>query len=160
MIRLTRQTDYGIVLMTLLAADPEHIANAPELAQEARLPQPIVSKVLKLLARDGLLVSHRGVKGGYGLARSPEKISLSEIIFALEGPVAMTECIDGSPGDCSQELVCPVRGHWQVINRAIERALQGLSLAEMARPAQRSLVTLGRGPKAAPALAREVEASR
>jgi len=159
-IRLTRQTDYGIVLMTLLAADPERIANAPELAQEARLPQPIVSKVLKLLARDGLLASHRGVKGGYGLARKPEEISLSEIIFALEGPIAMTECIDGSPGDCSQEPVCPVRGHWQVINRAIDRALHGLSLAEMAQPVQRTLVTLGRGNRLEAPVVTEVEAGR
>ena len=93
MIRITKQTDYGIVLLTHLAANPERQYTAPELAAEARLPLPMVSKILKLLARDGLLASHRGVKGGYSLARPAEEISMAEIIAALEGPIAITECV-------------------------------------------------------------------
>ena len=143
MIRITKQTDYGIVLLTHLAANPEHQYNAPELAAEARLPLPMVSKILKLLARESLLVSHRGVKGGYSLARQPEAISMAEIIAALEGPIAITECISVE-GDCSHEPLCPVRSNWRRINHAVRTALEGITLAEMAHPRQK-LVSLGRG---------------
>lgn len=143
MIRITKQTDYGIVLLTHLAANPEHQYNAPELAAEARLPLPMVSKILKLLARESLLVSHRGVKGGYSLARLPEAISMAEIIAALEGPIALTECISVE-GDCSHEPLCPVRSNWRRINQAVRTALAGITLAEMAHPRQK-LVSLGAG---------------
>lgn len=143
MIRITKQTDYGIVLLTHLAANPEHQYNAPELAAEARLPLPMVSKILKLLARETLLVSHRGVKGGYSLARQPEAISMAEIIAALEGPIALTECISVE-GDCSHEPLCPVRSNWRRINQAVRTALAGITLAEMAHPRQK-LVSLGAG---------------
>jgi FeS assembly SUF system regulator len=143
MIRITKQTDYGIVLLTHLAVEPERQYNAPELAGEAHLPLPMVSKILKLLAREGLLASHRGVKGGYSLARRPEAISMAEIIAALEGPIALTECISVE-GDCSHEALCPVRSNWRRINQAVRTALSGISLAEMAHPRQQ-LVTLGHG---------------
>jgi FeS assembly SUF system regulator len=155
MIRLTKQTDYGIVLLTRMALHPERQANAPELAGEAGLPLPTVSKILKLLAREELLVSHRGVKGGYSLARSPQAISVAEIISALEGPIAMTECIEHSPsaGECAQEPVCPNRSNWQVINAAVQQALYGITLADMAQPLapRPKLVTLGRRPTPDPA---------
>lgn len=144
MIRITKQTDYGIVLLTHLAAAPERHVNAPELAGETHLPLPMVSKILKLLAREGLLDSHRGVKGGYSLSRVPEEISMAEVVSALEGPIAITECIDDQTG-CSHAPVCPVRGRWHRINAALRDALAGISLAEMAempRP-EPKLVTLG-----------------
>jgi FeS assembly SUF system regulator len=148
MIRITKQTDYGIVLLTHLAATPERQVNAPELAGETRLPVPMVSKILKLLVREGILVSHRGVKGGYGLAKPPEEVSMTEVISALEGPIAITECIDDEHSGCSHQPFCGVRGRWQRINTALRTALDGITLAEMAevqRPKQ-ELVTLGRGP--------------
>ena len=146
MIRITKQTDYGIVLLTHLAAQPERHLNAPELAAETQLPVPMVSKILKLLVRDGLLLSHRGVKGGYSLARLPQEITMAEIITALEGPIAITECVDVS-SDCSHERLCPVRSNWQRINAAVRGALEGITLAEMTSvvPAPQKLVTLGSG---------------
>ncbi len=143
MIRITKQTDYGVVLLTHLASHPERQFNAPDLALETRLPLPMVSKILKLLAREGLLASHRGVKGGYSLGRLPEEITMAEVIRVLEGPIAITECIEDS-ADCTHGALCAVRGHWQKINEAVRGALEGLSLAEMA-PRQPKLVTLGRG---------------
>lgn len=143
MLRMTKQADYGIVLMTHMAEEPERLYNAPELAREAQLPQPTVSKILKLLARGDLLDSQRGVKGGYSLKGAPQDINVAEIITTLDGPIAITECID-SPGDCSLEPICPVRGNWQHINQAIRHALENITLAEMTAPAQR-LVSLGRG---------------
>ena len=144
MIRITKQTDYGIVLLTHLALHPERQFNAPDLAGETHLPLPMVSKILKLLAREGLLASHRGVKGGYSLAHPAEEISMARIVAALEGPIAITECV-GVDSDCSHEPVCAVRGNWQRINEAVRGALEGITLAEMAQPLAPKLVTLGRG---------------
>lgn len=150
MIRITKQTDYGIVLMTHLAADPERLYNAPDLATETGLPLPMVSKILKLLTRDGLLVSHRGVKGGYSLARPPARVTVDEIITALEGPVAITECIEHSPGECEHEKLCPTRGNWQLINQAVRQALERITLAEMTVPLpSEKLVSLGSGRRTA-----------
>jgi FeS assembly SUF system regulator len=143
MLRITRQTDYGIVLLSRMAAEPERMFTAPDLAEEAQLPLPTVSKVLKLLARDGLLDSHRGAKGGYSLSRIPERITVAEIIGCLEGPIAMTECIDDGPGACDQEGFCPVEGNWQIINEAIRTALERITLHRMARPLPDRLVQLG-----------------
>ena len=143
MIRITKQTDYGIVLLTHLTVNAERQYNAPELAVEAGLPLPMVSKILKLLARDGLLVSHRGVKGGYGLARPASEITMAAIVATLEGPIALTECIDTAGGDCSHEPLCKVRSNWHRINDALRQALEGITLAEMALPMQPKLVTLG-----------------
>lgn len=144
MIRITKQTDYGIVLLTQMALEPNRQFNAPELAEAAGLPLPMVSKILKQLVRERLLNSHRGVKGGYALARTADEISVAELIAALEGPIAITECISVE-GDCSHEASCKVRSNWERINDAVRTALEGISLAEMARPHAPRLVTLGGG---------------
>jgi len=134
MIRMTRLTDYGIMLLTIFARDAKRpMRSARELAAEARLPLPTVSKVLKVLARHGLLEAHRGVKGGFTLARGPEAISVAEIIGALEGPIGVTECTAHS-GQCGIERHCIVKSNWKKINHAVIDALRGIKLAEMARP--------------------------
>ena len=131
MLRLTRQSDYAIVLMTHFAAIPDKtVQNARDLAASANLPLPTVSKILKALARASLLVSHRGVKGGYSLARKPEGITVAEIIEALEGPIALMECTAG-PGHCEKEPHCQVREPWVRINRAIHQTLERVTLDEL-----------------------------
>jgi len=135
MLRITKQTDYGIILLARLADEPARVRTAGELADATHLPLPMVSKVLKLLARRGILVSHRGVAGGYGLARPPEAVSVAELIDALEGPIALTTCLAHGPGDCDQAGHCPTQGHWHWINAAVHRALQDVTLAQMRRPA-------------------------
>lgn len=145
MIRMTKQADYGIVLMTHMAGDSERLFTAGELAEETHLPAPTVSKILKILARQDLLDSHRGVKGGYSLARDTGAITMAQIISALDGPIAITECIDDTPGECVQEPSCSVRANWQRINDAIRLALEAITLAEMAQPLSPRLVTLGHG---------------
>ncbi len=150
MIRMTKQADYGFVLLSRLAEAPDRVANAPDLAAETRLPLPMVSKILKLLARGAIVESHRGVKGGYSLARPAEAISAAEIVRALEGPVALTVCVEGTPGECDLEPFCNVRGHWQRINVAVEAALADISLAELAAPSRRAtLVQIGRATESA-----------
>ena len=106
--------------------------NAREVAAEAKLPLPVVSKLLKALAREGLLESHRGAKGGYTLARRPESISAAEMITALEGPIGLTEC-SVHPGTCIQEPSCHVREPWQRINRVVRDALTEVTLADLAQ---------------------------
>jgi FeS assembly SUF system regulator len=151
MIRMTKQTDYGFVLLSHLALEADGEANSPELAAETRLPLPMVSKILKLLVRQGLLVSHRGVKGGYSLARPASTITAAEILKALEGPVALTVCIEGSPGECEHEHYCTVRGPWQKINREIFAALEGITLADLVDGSAPRLVRLGQRATAPPA---------
>jgi FeS assembly SUF system regulator len=134
MLRMSRLTDYGIVLLTHLAAAPDHaVHNARELSERARLPLPVVSKILKVLAREGFLVSQRGAKGGYSLARRPEQISVVAVIDALEGPIALTEC-GTHAGACTREASCVVRAPWQQINRAVRKALEGVRLSELSGP--------------------------
>lgn len=134
MIRITREADYGILLMTGLAQADGQPRSAAALAQRRQLPLPMVSKILKTLARAGLLVSQRGAQGGYSLARPPADISAADIIGALEGPIAITECSGESHDGCSRLDHCEVSGHWPRINQVIYAALQNISLLEMSRP--------------------------
>ncbi len=134
MIRMTRLTDYGIMLLTLFARDARRATrSARDLAADAHLPLPTVSKLLKLMARHGLLEAHRGVRGGFSLSRPPEAITVSEIIGALEGPIGVTECSAHS-GACGIERSCIVRSNWRKINDVVIRALRGITLAEMTHP--------------------------
>jgi len=145
---MTKQADYAIVLLTRMASAPELRFNATEIALVTGLPQPIVSKILKLLTRQELLSSHRGAKGGYLLSRSADQISIAQIIEAVEGPIGITECVDDTPGACSQEPICPVRSNWQRINDAVRQALGQITLDEMGQPLSPALVTLGSGSSA------------
>ncbi len=133
MLRMSKLADYGTVVMTTLAREPHRIQSAAEVAGRTGVAAPTVSKVLKILAREGLLVSLRGANGGYRLPRSPAQISVAQIIAALEGPIGMTEC-SAVPGLCSQESCCTVRSNWQKINRMVLLALEQLTLEQMTRP--------------------------
>ncbi len=133
MLRVSRLTDYATVVMTCLAARPEAVLSAVQIAEAARLELPTVSKLLKSLGHAGLVESFRGANGGYRLARPAGRISLAEIVEALEGPLSMTEC-SVNVGHCDHESYCTVRGNWQRINSVVERALRGMSLAEMLEP--------------------------
>lgn len=131
---MTRLTDYGIMLLVGFARGPAgRMRSAREIAAAAHLPLPTVSKILKLLARQGVLKAHRGVHGGFSLARPPKSIAVADVILALEGPVAMTEC-SGRGRRCTVEPFCTVRNNWRRINHAVVVALRGITLADMARP--------------------------
>jgi FeS assembly SUF system regulator len=131
--RLSRITDYGLVIMAHLAAREDGTHSAREVASGTRLPHPVASKILKTLARQGLLVSQRGAKGGFSLSRAAEAITVAEVIVALEGPIGLTECTV-LPGHCAQEPSCHVREPWQRINRVVREALERVTLADLARP--------------------------
>jgi FeS assembly SUF system regulator len=134
MIRISKLTDYGILLLTQLSAEG---ATARDLAKDTGVPLPTVAKILKLLAKHDLLEGSRGSQGGYRLGRPPGEITIAQVVEALEGPIALTECA-GDTHTCGLEATCPVRGNWNRINRAVFAALSGLTLAEMSRPLPRA----------------------
>ena len=133
MLRVSKLTDYATVVMTVLADQPERVHSAQELAERARLELPTVSKLLKQLAHAELVCSFRGVNGGYKLSRAPQRITIAEIVTAMEGPIGMTECSAHS-GLCGHESHCGVRVNWQRINVAIAQALGSVTLADMIKP--------------------------
>jgi len=137
MIRFAKLTDYGLVLMTVMARDPvATVHTARDLALDSHLPLPTVSKVLKQLLQSGLLVSHRGLKGGYGLAKAPAEISVAEIVTALEGPIALTECSTDVTGMCDLEHSCPTKANQRIITQVMRGALEKVALSDLARPLQ------------------------
>ena len=137
MIRLGKLTDYGLVLMTHLAQNRDRsLHTARTLAVESRLPLPTVSRLLKELLQSGLLVSYRGIKGGYSLARKPREISVAEIIAALEGAIALTECSTDISGLCDLEPCCPIKNNQRIISQAVRGALENLMLSDLSQPLQ------------------------
>ena len=138
MIKISRLSDYATVIMGYLAKAPEVRYSAAQIAKETHIMTPTVSKVLKLLNEADLLQSERGVNGGYQLVREPEKVSVSEIITAIDGKPAMTEC-SRVESLCSLDGVCNLQGNWQLINQAIMTLLDNVSLADMNRPLAHSL---------------------
>jgi FeS assembly SUF system regulator len=131
-LRISKLTDYGTVLLAHLATHQTTVLSAAEVAAATGIALPTVSKLLKSLARSGLVTSMRGVNGGYRLARPPQEISAADVIDALEGPVSITEC-SATDGDCEHESVCSVGSAWQRINVAIRRALEDVTLNDLVR---------------------------
>lgn len=144
MIRLTNLADYAVVLMWTMGLKPSEWHSAQRLAQETNIPLPTVSKILNALSHAGLVVSHRGLKGGFELAKGADEVTVADIIEAVDGPIALTNCVTHVPGECSIEHLCAFRPHWQTINRAIRTSLAGITLQAM--------IASARAPAGAPAL--------
>ncbi len=132
MFRLNRLTDYGVVVLSQMSRNPNDLRTAPQISQETAVPLPTVAKLLNALAHGDLIQSHRGATGGYTLKRPAAEISVAEIIQVLEGPIALTACVEGSEHDCDVAALCPMRGNWDRVNKAIYGALSAVTLAEMA----------------------------
>jgi FeS assembly SUF system regulator len=134
MIILSKLADYGVIVATHMAADPERQATAAMLAAETRLPRATVAKLLKALAHAGLVTATRGAAGGYRLARLARAISVAEVVAAIDGNIGLTQC-SVHVADCARTNYCPTRPHWAAINRAVEEALEAVSLDAMISPA-------------------------
>lgn len=135
MIRLSKLTDYAVVLLTEMARQPLAVQTASGLTDRTGVPAATVQKLLKLLTRGQVVQSARGATGGYSLARPADRITVADIIQAIEGPIALTDCVDGSDTICGVERLCPMRGNWGRVNDAVRRALSDVTLADMAIPA-------------------------
>lgn len=131
MIKLSKLTDYAVVVLAQMALSRDTLHSAVFLAEKTGLPEPTVAKVLKLLARGGIIVSTRGANGGYKLAAAPEATSMAAIITALDGPIALTACVHGSDECCTHAVACPVKGQWNPVNEAMKNALESVSLSQM-----------------------------
>lgn len=136
MLRMSKMSDYGTIIMSYLARQrPGVLKSAVEIATATHLGTPTVSKILKRLLHADLLISERGVKGGYRLKHTPLDISLADIINALEDRLGITECSDGST-DCAMRCYCDNQANWQVINQTIKDALNSISLKILSEPVE------------------------
>jgi len=133
MLRISKLTDYGTMILVHLAVHSGPLCSASDVATGTRLALPTVQKLLKLLARSDLVRSVRGAEGGYVLARASTSITAAEILDVLEGPLSITEC-STTDSRCELEDGCPTGGAWQKINRGIRSALDEITLAELAHP--------------------------
>jgi len=129
-LRLSKLTDYAVVVLVRLSAG-EAVQTSPGIAATTGIPEPTVAKVLKALASSGLVASQRGARGGYRLLRPLGGVPISDVIEAIDGPIALTACVDGGAGNCEAEHICPVRGRWDPVNDAIQQALSAITLADM-----------------------------
>ena len=147
MIRLNKMTDYAVVMLSHMAAEGGKVVTAAQLAQDSGVPLPSASKLMKQLNKAGILQSHRGAGGGYGLNQAARDITVAEIVIALEGPIALTACIEGADTSCDAMSLCAMSGYWNQVNRAIQVALEGVNLADMLpapfaiKPASKGLIS-------------------
>lgn len=130
MLRISKLTDYATVIMSFLALDSSRVFSATQIARAIHLSAPTVSKILKMLCEAELVTSFRGTGGGYQLAREPKDITIADVVSAIEGRLAMTECC-AVKNACVLDTLCGIKKNWQVINQVILKALTGLTLFDM-----------------------------
>lgn len=131
MLRLSKLTDYAVVVLVRLSQGAS-CQTSPGIAAVTGVPEPTVAKVLKALAAGGMVTSQRGARGGYILAQPLSMLSVADVVTAIDGPIALTACVEGSTAGCEAECTCPVRGRWDVVNAAVREALSATSLADLA----------------------------
>jgi len=136
MLRLSKLTDYAVVVLVRLSRETG-VQTSPGIAATTGIPEPTVAKVLKTLAAGGLVASQRGARGGYRLLRPLAAIPVADVIAAVDGPIALTACVEGSVVECESQCMCPMRGRWDPVNDAIQQALTNITLADMQDTAQR-----------------------
>lgn len=134
MLRLNKLTDYAVVILVHMAQDPTRRATTTSVAAATGLSETTVAKILKDLGRGGLVRSTRGASGGYVLERDSRALTVRAVIEAIEGPIAIADCVDGASG-CCPALHCTVRGNWDKVNAAVVAALDAVTLHDM-MPAQ------------------------
>lgn len=132
MLRISKLTDYGTVVLAQLASDPSAVHSAADVSEATGIALPTVSKLLKSLTRAQIVRSTRGASGGYQLGRDPREISAADVIDALEGPVSITEC-SATDSHCDYESTCSVGNAWQRVNVAIRHALDEVTLVDLLR---------------------------
>lgn len=138
--------DYGTIVLTTMAKEPERTQSVAEIVSVTGLPVPSVSKLLKIFIRQGLVQSLRGAKGGYKLSRPPAEITTAQIINAIDGPLGVTQCSRG-PGLCGHQPRCPIHGHWHQVSRLMLEALEQISLQQMSEPVVETMSLTNLRPK-------------
>ena len=131
MLKLSKMTDYAVVILADMARQGEVMQSAHSLAQNTKLPEPTVSKILKLLTKHNILTSMRGANGGYKLNKNPKEINMADVIAATDAPLALTDCVEGGSQCCDLAKNCSVKGQWNPVNAAMQSALENVSLKQM-----------------------------
>lgn len=147
MLKLSRLTDYAVVVLVKLA-HAGAVTTSTALAADTGIPEPTVAKVLKALAAGGLVVSQRGARGGYRLEAPLDRIPVTRVITAIDGPIALAACVEGGSGGCQAESLCPIRGRWDAVNEAIRATLERITLADMEAPGMRAAPADGAAARA------------
>ncbi len=153
MLKLSKLTDYAVVVLVRLSwgdGAAGGVQTSPGIAQATGLPEPTVAKVLKALVGGGLVASQRGARGGYRMVRSLAEIPVADVIKAIDGPIALTACVEG--GCCEAESFCSMAGRWDPVNAAIRAALSAISLADMQEAAIPRAFRIPRAPVPSPAV--------
>ncbi len=132
MIRLSRLTDYAVVIVAQMATDLKRRHTVPSLSEETGVPEPTVSKIMKKLSKTDMVISYRGVQGGYALTKPASEISMNELITTMDGPILIVDCVGGRKSkDCAAQKKCPIRGNWDEVNNALVNALESIKLSDM-----------------------------
>lgn len=147
-MKLTRLTDYAVVILAFLGQKPTskdvvdsrgfRLVSTVKIADYTGIPSPTCQKILKILTNHGLVKSVCGARGGYALSYPPESTNIAQIITAMEGPIALTACVEGdvrngydSESNCNMQNICALSGNWNSVNRAVRQALERVSLIDM-----------------------------
>jgi FeS assembly SUF system regulator len=133
MIKLSRMSDYAVVVLEALSRREGEGQSASQIAASVKLPEPTVAKVLKQMAAGGLVTSQRGVNGGYTIARAPDEISVFDIVSVIEGRLSLTACVEGDHDPCALSGACAMTGRWDLVNAAVRKAFEDITLADMTR---------------------------
>ncbi len=131
MLRLSKLADYGVVIVATLALKNEPLMNATRLAELTHLPAPTVAKLLKRMAKVGIVSAMRGAAGGYRLARPATEITTAQLIEAVDGPISITSCAQHLKSPCEHEHSCPVFGRWSPLNAKVSQAFADVTLDEL-----------------------------
>ena len=142
MLRLSKLADYAVVVLVRLSVG-DGSQTSPGIAAVTGLPEPTVAKVLKALTAAGLVRSQRGARGGYFLARALSAVAVSDVVAAIDGPIAITSCTEGGHGQCEAEASCPCQGRWDPVNDAVVQALSRITLADMSASPRRTTLPAG-----------------
>lgn len=150
MLRLNKLTDYAVVILSHMAREKRH-SSTSLLAVETGVNEPTVAKVLKDLVRAGLVTSTRGAMGGYVMNGEAEAVTIRQVIEAIEGPIALADCVDGHAVGCAAQA-CGTRGNWDQVNAALIAALDQVTLVDMMRAPKKQAAQKQAEPTPKPAV--------
>ena len=148
MLKLSKLADYGVVILATMARQQDKMMTATRVAELTTLPVPTVSKLLKRMAKVGLLNATRGAAGGYKLARPANEIPVATIIEAVDGPIKIAGCVGPHPEHCGHEHACAIFGRWEPINIAVNSAFNEVKLTDMIRSEDNALEARFSAPSA------------
>lgn len=131
MLKLSKMTDYAVVILADMVRQDSALLSASQIAQSTNLSEATVSKILKLLTKHDILSSTRGANGGYQLNKNPKEINMADVIAATDAPLALTDCVEGGSQCCDLAESCSVKGQWNPVNVAMRTALENVSLQQM-----------------------------